>query len=57
MAAMKERVDISYKNGDYRVVGLTNRVEPRVGSYLDIKGVEDLILEAKRNGMLTVSIR
>lgn len=57
MADMKERVDITYKNGDYQIVGLTNRTEPRVGSYLNDKEVEDLILEAKRNGKLTVSIR
>jgi hypothetical protein len=57
MADMKERVDITYKNGDYQVAGLTNRTEPLVGSYLNSKEVEDLVLEAKRSGKLTVSIR
>lgn len=57
MASMKEKVDLSYKNGVYLVMGLVNRTEPCIGKVLETGDVDELILEAKRRGKLTVSIR
>ena len=54
---MRQKIDIKMKNGRYKVVGLSNRKEPYVGSVIEEKQLDELILEAKRNGELTVNIK
>jgi hypothetical protein len=53
----KEIVELKKMNRSYKVVKLTNRIIPEVGSYLDNPEVEDLIAEANRlTSTLTVKI-
>lgn len=47
---MKQSIKIQKVKGCYKVVGLTNRLEPEVGSILVEDDVRDLLLEANRIG-------
>jgi len=47
---MKQTVKIKKHDGYYKVIALTNRMEPMVGTVLDESEVRDLLLEANRIG-------
>jgi hypothetical protein len=54
---MREKVELRWYRSCYIVEGLTNRTKPIIGQVLKSADVEDLILEAKRTGDLTVNIK
>jgi hypothetical protein len=56
MVKLKEKVTLKTKGSTYIVVALENRIEPQVGYGLIAADVEDLLLEAKQYGRLTVKI-
>ena len=56
MAKLKEKVTLKQKGSTYIVVALENRIDPQVGYGLIAADVEDLLLEAKVHGRLTVKI-
>jgi hypothetical protein len=56
MAKLKEKVTLKTKGSTYVVVALENRLEPQVGYGLIAADVEDLLIEAKVHGRLTVKI-
>lgn len=56
MAKLKEKVTLKTKGSTYIVVALENRIDPQVGYGLIAADVEDLLLEAKQYGRLTVKI-
>lgn len=54
---MREKIELRWYKTCYIVEGLTNRTKPIIGQVLRTPQVEELILEAKRAGELTVSIK
>jgi hypothetical protein len=56
---MKEVVKLKQVNktkGLYKVISLENRTDPLVGDVITIGDVDELLLEVRRNGRLTVKI-
>lgn len=56
MVKLKEKIILKAKGSAYVVQSLENRIEPRVGSALNDKAIEALLLEAKVHGALTVKV-
>lgn len=56
MTKLREKIILTYKGGRYIVRSLENRIAPPVGTAVTPKTVEDLLLEAKVSGSLTVKI-
>lgn len=56
MAKLKQKIILTYKDGRYIVRSLENRMAPPVGTAVTPKTVEDLLLEAKVHGCLTVKV-
>jgi hypothetical protein len=57
MAKLKEKITLKqHRGGIYEVLTLENRMEPSVGSIIVARNVEDLMLEAKVHGVLTVKV-
>lgn len=60
---MKEVINLNYVGTTYKVTSLTNRLEPKVGTYLDEEEVKKLLNEAKdaarsaHRPQLTVNIK
>lgn len=54
---MREKIELRWYKSCYIVEGLTNRTKPIIGQVLKSADVEEFILEAKRTGDLTVSIK
>ena len=52
-----EKIELRWYRSCYIVEGLTNRIKPIIGQVLKSADVEELLLEAKRTGELTVSIK
>lgn len=56
MAKLKEKIILTYKSGRYIVRSLENRMAPPVGTAVTPETVENLLLEAKISGALTVKV-
>lgn len=56
MAKLREKIVMKYQGGRYVIQSLENRMAPPVGTAVTPKTVEDLLLEAKVHGALTVKI-
>ena len=53
---MKEVVKLKQVGKVYKVVALENRTEPAVGDVISLAEVDELILDSRRLGRLTVKI-
>lgn len=56
MAKLKEKISLRYQGGRYIVTALENRMSPPTGTAITAESVQDLLLEAKVHGALTVKI-
>ena len=56
MAKLKEKISLRYQGGRYIVTALENRMTPITGTAITADAVQDLLLEAKVKGTLTVKI-
>ena len=56
MAKLKEKISLRYQGGRYIVVSLENRLAPSVGHAITAEAVQDLLLEAKIHGALSVKV-
>lgn len=56
MAKLKEKISLRYQGGRYIVTALENRMSPPTGTAITPESVQDLLLEAKVHGALTVKI-
>ena len=56
MTKLREKIVLKYQTGRYIVQSLENRMAPPVGTAVTPKSVEDLLLEAKVHGALTVKV-
>jgi hypothetical protein len=53
---MKEKITLKQYSGNYRVVSLENRADPRIGDMIDAQRLEDLLFEARLHKNLTIKI-
>jgi hypothetical protein len=57
MAKIREKITLKqHRGGVYEVLSLENRMDPKVGDLIVARNVEDLMIEAKVHGVLTVKV-